>query len=61
MLVEGIPETLEAVYAFLVAAVLAWLLVPVAERLARRIGAVDEPNERSLHTVPTPSWEASQS
>ena len=54
MLVEGIPETIEAVYAFLVAAVLAWLLVPLAERLARRIGAVDEPNERSLHSVPTP-------
>ena len=33
---------------------LAWLLVPVAERIAWRIGAIDYPNERSLHTDPTP-------
>ncbi len=54
MFVEGRPETFYAALAFLVAAVLAWLLVPVAERVARRIGAVDYPNERSLHEVPTP-------
>ena len=54
MLITGRPETIDAVFAFLVAAVLAWLLVPPAERLARRIGAVDLPNERSLHAVPTP-------
>jgi UDP-GlcNAc:undecaprenyl-phosphate GlcNAc-1-phosphate transferase len=40
--------------AFLVAGVLAWLLVPFAERFARRIGAMDVPNDRSLHDVPTP-------
>ena len=28
--------------------------MPLAERLARRIGAIDYPNERSLHDVPTP-------
>jgi len=50
----GKPEAVDAAFAFLVAAVIAWLLVPVAERLARRIGALDYPNERSLHTVPTP-------
>jgi UDP-GlcNAc:undecaprenyl-phosphate/decaprenyl-phosphate GlcNAc-1-phosphate transferase len=54
MLVDGRPETIYALYAFLVAAVLAWLLVPVAERIARRIGAMDFPNERSLHAEPTP-------
>jgi len=54
MLITGRPDTIDAVFAFLVAAVLAWLLVPVAERLARRIGAVDYPKERSLHQVPTP-------
>jgi UDP-GlcNAc:undecaprenyl-phosphate/decaprenyl-phosphate GlcNAc-1-phosphate transferase len=54
MLVEGRPETITALFAFLVAAVIAWLLVPVAEAIARRIGAVDYPIERSLHTEPTP-------
>ena len=54
MFVDGRPETIFALFAFLVAAVIAWLLVPVAERIAWRIGAVDFPNERSLHTDPTP-------
>ena len=47
-------ETSDAVFAFLVAAVLAWLLVPTAERIARRVGAIDEPRDRSLHDTPTP-------
>jgi UDP-GlcNAc:undecaprenyl-phosphate GlcNAc-1-phosphate transferase len=47
-------ETSDAVFAFLVAAAIAWLLVPFAERLAWRIGAIDYPNERSLHDEPTP-------
>ncbi|MGH2981617.1 MAG: glycosyltransferase family 4 protein, partial [Solirubrobacterales bacterium] len=47
-------ETSDAVFAFLLAAALAWLLVPVSERLARSIGAIDYPNERSLHDHPTP-------
>jgi UDP-GlcNAc:undecaprenyl-phosphate/decaprenyl-phosphate GlcNAc-1-phosphate transferase len=54
MLIDGAPETIDAVYAFGVAAVLALLLVPAAEWIARRIGAIDVPNERSLHRVPTP-------
>jgi UDP-GlcNAc:undecaprenyl-phosphate GlcNAc-1-phosphate transferase len=54
MLVQGRPETISAVFAFAIAVVLAWLLVPVAERIAWRIGAVAHPNERSLHTTPTP-------
>jgi len=48
------PETIDALYAFLAAGVLAWVLVPFTEGLARRIGALDRPNERSLHAVPTP-------
>jgi UDP-GlcNAc:undecaprenyl-phosphate/decaprenyl-phosphate GlcNAc-1-phosphate transferase len=52
--VDGRPESIQALFAFLVAAVLAWLLVPVAERIAWRIGAIDYPNARSLHTDPTP-------
>ena len=54
MLVDGRPPNVYALYAFGLAAVLAWLLVPFAERFARRIGAMDVPNERSLHDTPTP-------
>ena len=51
---SGKPEAVDVALAFVVAAAVAWLLVPLAERLARRIGALDYPNERSLHTTPTP-------
>jgi UDP-GlcNAc:undecaprenyl-phosphate/decaprenyl-phosphate GlcNAc-1-phosphate transferase len=54
MLVDIVPETIDAVYAFAAAALLALLLVPAAEWIARKIGAIDIPNERSLHKVPTP-------
>ncbi|MFL5870494.1 MAG: glycosyltransferase family 4 protein [Solirubrobacterales bacterium] len=54
MFVDGRPETIYALFAFGVAAVLAWILVPFAERIAWRIGAIDYPNERSLHEAPTP-------
>lgn len=54
MLIDKIPDTIDAVFAFGAAALIALLLVPLAERLARRIGALDRPNERSLHTIPTP-------
>ncbi|HWB68860.1 MAG TPA: MraY family glycosyltransferase [Solirubrobacterales bacterium] len=46
--------TTDAVLAFLVAAGIAWLLVPLAERLAYRIGAIDQPKERGLHDKPMP-------
>src|ERR687891_730601 len=52
--VDGRPETIYALFAFAVAAVAAWLLVPLAEKFAWRIGAIDRPDERSLHQVPTP-------
>jgi UDP-GlcNAc:undecaprenyl-phosphate/decaprenyl-phosphate GlcNAc-1-phosphate transferase len=48
------PTNLDALYAFLVAAALAFVLVPLTKWLAVRVGAIDYPNERSLHTVPTP-------
>lgn len=47
----------DAVLAFVFAGAVAWMLVPAAESLARKIGAIDEPKERGLHDVPTPSWE----
>ena len=54
MLLDGRPDPIFALYGFLLAGVLAWLLVPVSEKLAYRIGAIDVPNERSLHAEPTP-------
>jgi UDP-GlcNAc:undecaprenyl-phosphate GlcNAc-1-phosphate transferase len=46
--------TTDAVLAFIVAAVIAWLTVPYAERLAYRLGAIDLPKERGLHDRPMP-------
>jgi UDP-GlcNAc:undecaprenyl-phosphate GlcNAc-1-phosphate transferase len=54
MLLDGRPEAIYALYAFLLAGLLAWTLVPLTERLAWKIGAIDYPRERSLHVVPTP-------
>lgn len=44
----------DALLAFVFAAAVAWMLVPLAESIARKIGAIDEPKERGLHDVPTP-------
>jgi len=48
------PDSLDALFAFLTAALIALILVPVAEAIARRLGAIDLPSERSLHNAPTP-------
>lgn len=48
------PTNQEALFAFLTALVLTLVLVPLTKRLAVRVGAIDYPNERSMHTVPTP-------
>jgi UDP-GlcNAc:undecaprenyl-phosphate/decaprenyl-phosphate GlcNAc-1-phosphate transferase len=47
-------DTLDALFAFIFAGATFWALVPATETLAIRIGAMDVPNERSLHEVPTP-------
>ena len=44
----------DAVLSFVVAALVAATLTPLAARLARRLGAVDEPRERGLAERPTP-------
>jgi len=44
----------DAVLAFIAAAAIAWLLVPYAEKLAFRVGAIDHPKERGLHDRPMP-------
>jgi UDP-GlcNAc:undecaprenyl-phosphate GlcNAc-1-phosphate transferase len=54
MLVNGNPQAIFALYAFVLATAISWALVPATESLANRIGAIDHPNERSLHTIPTP-------
>ncbi len=48
------PDTIDALLAFLFAGSVAWMLVPAAESIARKIGAIDTPNPRSLHVTPTP-------
>ena len=48
------PTTTDAVLAFVAAAAIAWLLVPYAEKLAFRVGAIDYPKERGLHDRPMP-------
>jgi UDP-GlcNAc:undecaprenyl-phosphate/decaprenyl-phosphate GlcNAc-1-phosphate transferase len=48
------PDELDALYAFLVAAAVTALLTPITMRLARRVGAIDEPRERGLSERPTP-------
>jgi UDP-GlcNAc:undecaprenyl-phosphate GlcNAc-1-phosphate transferase len=44
----------DAVFAFLVAMAAAWLLTPLAARLARRVGAIAMPSERGLATRSMP-------
>jgi UDP-GlcNAc:undecaprenyl-phosphate/decaprenyl-phosphate GlcNAc-1-phosphate transferase len=48
------PNELDALYAFLVAAAVAALVTPLTMRLARSIGAIDEPRERGLSERDTP-------
>ena len=48
------PASVEALIAFLLAGAVTLLLAPSTIRLARRVGAIDLPNARSLHEVPTP-------
>ena len=49
-----VPTTTDAILAFIAAAAVAWLLVPYAERLAFKVGAIDMPKERGLHDRPMP-------
>lgn len=44
----------DALWAFLVAGVVSLAATPLAARLARRVGAVEEPKERGLHDTTTP-------
>src|SRR3954453_10307167 len=46
---------IDALWGFLVAAVIAFATAPLAARLARSIGAIDMPRDRGLGDEPTPS------
>ena len=50
------PDTIDALFGFIFAGAAVWALVPATESLASadRRRAMDVPNERSLHEVPTP-------
>jgi len=48
------PNELDALYAFLAAAAVTALLTPVTMRIARAVGAIDQPRERGLSERPTP-------
>jgi UDP-GlcNAc:undecaprenyl-phosphate GlcNAc-1-phosphate transferase len=47
-------DELDALWAFLVAAVVAFLATPPVARLARRLGVLHLPRDRDLHDEPTP-------
>jgi UDP-GlcNAc:undecaprenyl-phosphate/decaprenyl-phosphate GlcNAc-1-phosphate transferase len=51
---EQTPDAIAALFAFLLAGVVTLALTPLTIRLARRAGAIDLPNPRSLHEAPTP-------
>src|SRR6516165_10814470 len=48
------PSELDAVFTFLTAAIVTALLTPLTMRIARAVGAIDEPRERGLSERPTP-------
>jgi UDP-GlcNAc:undecaprenyl-phosphate/decaprenyl-phosphate GlcNAc-1-phosphate transferase len=48
------PTELDALYAFLVATAVTALLTPATMRLARAVGAIDQPRDRGLSDRPTP-------
>src|ERR1700745_1424659 len=48
------PTELDALYAGLTAAAVTALATPIPGRLARRVGAIDEPRERGLSERATP-------
>ena len=54
MVRAGMDE-LDALWAFLLAGVVALALTPAAAALAHRVGAIDLPRERGLNDKPTPS------
>jgi UDP-GlcNAc:undecaprenyl-phosphate/decaprenyl-phosphate GlcNAc-1-phosphate transferase len=52
--VTGTALLVPAAVAFVVAAVLAFVLTPAVRRVAQRVDAVDHPHERRVNTTPVP-------
>ena len=48
------PSVGDGILGFALALVIALLTTPVMGALAWRVGAIDEPRQRSLHQFPTP-------
>ncbi len=53
-LLSFIADTYGVLLGFALAAGIALVMTPVAGELARRVGAIDQPQERKIHSVPTP-------
>lgn len=51
---EFFADTYRVFVGFFLALVVAWAVTPVAGDLARRLGAMDKPEARKIHAVPTP-------
>src|SRR4051794_41973280 len=47
-------DELDALWAFLVAALIAFAVTPPVARLARRLGVIHRPRDRDLHDRPVP-------
>ena len=47
-------DELDALWAFLVAALIAFAVTPPTARLARRMGVLHQPRDRDLHDRPVP-------
>ena len=47
-------DQLDALWAFLVAGWVSFLVTPLVARLARRLQVINEPRDRDLHERPTP-------
>lgn len=53
---DAVSRESGALLAFLVAIAITLVATPLVARFARRLGAVDQPDARRVHTVPTPLW-----
>lgn len=54
---SGLEQTLATLLGlFLVTAALSLALTPLVRAVARRVGAIDIPDHRRVHSVPTPRW-----
>src|SRR5512140_1857553 len=53
-LLNLLKDTYRAFLGFGIAMAIVWAMTPVVAELARRLGAMDEPDARKIHAVATP-------